>query len=156
MSVKFKTNIEGTALNGITGLASSTPLANGTAAVGTSTAVARQDHVHSLRRTVVSKTTDYTLAAADAGKVILMSLGGIDITIEANVFTAGDEFTIINDTTSTTECLVKVNSNVKMFVMGTKYELGTSNTSFALATKRGIKFTCTTGGASPRFYGWRS
>lgn len=36
----------GTSFNSITGLSSSTPLVNGTAAVGTSTAAARADHVH--------------------------------------------------------------------------------------------------------------
>ena len=46
MAIKFDTDIDGTAFNGITGLASSTPLANGTAAVGESTAAAREDHVH--------------------------------------------------------------------------------------------------------------
>ena len=38
--------ITGTSFNSITGLASVAPLANGVAAVGTSTTVARQDHVH--------------------------------------------------------------------------------------------------------------
>ena len=46
MSVKFKTNIEGTAFNDITELASVVSPVNGVAAVGTSTTVARQDHVH--------------------------------------------------------------------------------------------------------------
>lgn len=36
----------GTSFNGITGLSSTTPSANGTAAVGTSATVARADHVH--------------------------------------------------------------------------------------------------------------
>jgi trimeric autotransporter adhesin len=39
-----------------------------------------------LRRTVVSKDVDYELEASDAGKVILMAEGGVDIT--TNVFTA--------------------------------------------------------------------
>jgi hypothetical protein len=46
MAIDFKTDIDGTAFNGITGLASTVSPVNGTAAVGTSTAVARQDHVH--------------------------------------------------------------------------------------------------------------
>jgi hypothetical protein len=46
MAIDFKTDIDGTAFNGITGLASVVSPVNGTAAVGTSTTVARQDHVH--------------------------------------------------------------------------------------------------------------
>ena len=46
MAIDFKTDIDGTAFNGITGLASVVSPVNGVAAVGTSTAVARQDHVH--------------------------------------------------------------------------------------------------------------
>jgi hypothetical protein len=42
----FSSTITGTSFNGITGLASATPLMDGTAEVGTSTLVARQDHVH--------------------------------------------------------------------------------------------------------------
>jgi hypothetical protein len=42
----------GTSFNSITGLASVTPLVAGTAAVGTSTAVARQDHVHPAQTSV--------------------------------------------------------------------------------------------------------
>jgi hypothetical protein len=105
-----------------------------------------------LRRTVESKTTDYDLVASDAGKVILMDDGGVDITIPANVFTAGDEFTIINNSGSATPCLVKTAAQVTMFVVGTAY----LNANFTLAARRGIKFICEVGGASPRFYGWRS
>jgi hypothetical protein len=46
MAIDFKTDIDGTAFNGITGLASVVSPVNGVAAVGTSTTVARQDHVH--------------------------------------------------------------------------------------------------------------
>jgi hypothetical protein len=42
----FSSTITGASFNGITGLASVAPLMNGTAAVGTSTLTARQDHVH--------------------------------------------------------------------------------------------------------------
>jgi hypothetical protein len=105
-----------------------------------------------LRRIVESKTSDYTLVASDAGKVILMDAGGVDITIPASVFTAGDEFTIINNSGSPTACLVKTNPLVTMFVVGTAY----LNANFTLAARRGVKFICEVGGASPRFYGWRS
>jgi hypothetical protein len=105
-----------------------------------------------LRRTVVSKDVDYELEASDAGKVILMAEGGVDITIPANVFTAGDEFTIINSSGSATPCLVKTNPLVTMFVVGTAY----LSSQYTLPARRGLKFICEVGGASPRFYGWRS
>ena len=68
MSVKFKTNIEGTAFNDITGLASTVSPVNGTAAVGTSTTVARQDHVHGTdtsRAPTVSPTFTGTVVLPD-------------------------------------------------------------------------------------------
>jgi hypothetical protein len=105
-----------------------------------------------LRRTVVSKDVDYELEASDAGKVILMAEGGVDITIPANVFTAGDEFTIINSSGSATPCLVKTNPLVTMFVVGTAY----LSSQYTLPARRGLKFICEVGGVSPRFYGWRS
>jgi hypothetical protein len=105
-----------------------------------------------LRRTVESKTSNYTLVASDAGKVILMDVGGVDITISASVFTTGDEFTIINNSGSPSPCLVKTGPLTTIFVVGTAY----LNTDFTLAARRGIKFICEVGGASPRFYGWRS
>jgi hypothetical protein len=105
-----------------------------------------------LRRTVESKTSDYTLVASDAGKVILMDVGGVDIIISASVFTAGDEFTIINNSGSPSPCLVKTGPLTTMFVVGTAY----LNTDFTLAARRGIKFICEVGGSAPRFYGWRS
>jgi hypothetical protein len=105
-----------------------------------------------LRRTVVSKDVDYELEASDAGKVILMAEGGVDITIPANVFTAGDEFTIINSSGSPTACLVKTNPLVTMFVVGTAY----LSSQYTLPARRGLQFICEVGGASPRFYGWRS
>jgi len=228
----------GISFNNITALASTVSPVNGTAAVGTSTTVARQDHVHgtdtsraptvsptftgtvtgisksmvdlgnvdntsnateraaaatltnktlttpiissisntgtltlptstdtlvgrattdtltnkTLRRTVESKTIDYTLVASDAGKVILMNAGGVDITIPANVFTEGDEFTIINNSGNPTACLVITAAGVTMFVVGTAY----LNSSFTLAARRGLKFICAVGGGNPRFYGWRS
>jgi hypothetical protein len=108
-----------------------------------------------LRRTVEEKTSNYTLVAADAGKVILLTTSGIDVTIPANVFTAGDEFTIINDSQSPTigACTITVATGAKAFIVATQYQLGAS---FSLGSRRGLKFICTTGGASSRFYGWRS
>jgi hypothetical protein len=81
-----------------------------------------------------------------------MDAGGVDITIPASEFTEGDEFTIINNSGSGTVCLVKTDVGVTMFVLGTAY----LNSQYTLGARRGIKFICEVGGASPRFYGWRS
>lgn len=113
-----------------------------------------------LRRTIVYKGADYTLQASDAGKVILLTTTGINITIPINVFTAGDEFTIINDsqtnaTAGTTigACNVTVTTGAKAFIVATQYQNGAS---FSLGSRRGLKFICALGGSNPRFYGWRS
>jgi len=50
----FAGALTGASFNSITGLASTNPLANGTAAVGTSTLVARQDHVHPISALTIS------------------------------------------------------------------------------------------------------
>jgi hypothetical protein len=108
-----------------------------------------------LRRTVTSSANSFSLSASDVGKVILLTTPGIDVTIPINVFTAGDEFTIINDTQSPSigACTISVATGAKAFIIATQYQSGTS---FSLGSRRGLKFICTTGGATPRFYGWRS
>jgi hypothetical protein len=108
-----------------------------------------------LRRTVVSTASSGDLAASDAGKVILLTTSGVNVTIPINKFTAGDEFTIINDSqgTSIGACTITVATGAKAFIVATQYQSGES---FSLGSRRGIKFICTTGGATPRFYGWRS
>ena len=112
-----------------------------------------------LRRTVISTAISITLGASDAGKVFLLTTSGIDVTIPADEFIAGDEFTIINDSQGSTmgACTITVDTGVKMFIVATQYlQGGTAGASFSLASRRGVKFICTTGGATPRFYGWRS
>jgi len=108
-----------------------------------------------LRRTVFSTAYNITLQASDAGKVILLSTSGVNVTIPINQFTAGDEFTIINDSqgSSIGACTITAATGVKAFIVATQYQLGAS---FSLASRRGVKFICTTGGSTPRFYGWRS
>jgi len=108
-----------------------------------------------LRRTVFSTAYNITLQASDAGKVILLSTSGVNVTIPINEFTAGDEFTIINDSQSPSigACTITAANGVKAFIVATQYQGGTS---FSLASRRGVKFICTTGGSTPRFYGWRS
>jgi hypothetical protein len=55
----------GTSFNSITGLASAAPLVAGTAAVGTSTLAARQDHVHPVQTTVTTATNATNVAITD-------------------------------------------------------------------------------------------
>lgn len=54
----------GTSFNSITGLSSTTPANNGTAAVGTSTTVARADHVHASDSTKVTANANITAGTA--------------------------------------------------------------------------------------------
>ena len=64
----------GTSFNAITALASSNPLMNGAVAVGTSTTVARQDHVHPVDTSRAAKagspSQDFTTAALTSTSVI--------------------------------------------------------------------------------------
>lgn len=54
----------GTSFNSITGLSSTTPANNGTAAIGTSTTVARADHVHASDSTKVTANANITAGTA--------------------------------------------------------------------------------------------
>jgi hypothetical protein len=100
MAIKFDTDIDGTAFNGITGLASSTPLANGTAAVGESTAAAREDHVHGTdtsRAPTVSPTFTGTVVLPSGQALIAPALG----TVASGNIAACTGLPIINGTTGT-------------------------------------------------------
>lgn len=74
----------GTSFNSITGLSSTTPSNNGTAAVGTSTTAARADHVHASDATKVTANTAIT--AGTATKITYDSKGlvtaGAQMTLE--------------------------------------------------------------------------
>jgi hypothetical protein len=132
---------------------STTPVMNGTAAIGTSLKYARADHVHASDTTKVgfatvntvtnrisdgdgnlrsvpqnNKTAAYTLVAADNGKNINITTGGV--TIPASVFVAGDIVSIYNqsDSTQTITC-----SAVTLYIAGTSG----AKTSLTLAA-RGI------------------
>ncbi len=78
-----------TSFNGITGLATVAPLANGTAAVGTSTLAARQDHVHptDTSRAAVNQimfigTTSFAINRASAAQTLT------GVSIDGNAATA--------------------------------------------------------------------
>jgi hypothetical protein len=100
MAIDFKTDIDGTAFNGITGLASTVSPVNGTAAVGTSTAVARQDHVHGTdtsRAPTVSPTFTGTVVLPSGQALIAPALG----TVASGNIAACTGLPIINGTTGT-------------------------------------------------------
>jgi hypothetical protein len=89
----FSSAVTGTSFNSITGLASAAPLANGTAAVGTSTLAARQDHVHPVTTPSISinaqSGTTYTLALSDAFNVVTFnSSSAATVTIPTNATVA--------------------------------------------------------------------
>ncbi len=76
--------VTGTSFNSITGLASVNPLINGTVAVGTSTLVARQDHVHptdttraAIAQTMFIGTTSVAINRASAA-LVLTGITSID------------------------------------------------------------------------------
>jgi hypothetical protein len=80
--------VTGTSFNSITGLASVAPLIAGTAAVGTSTLAARQDHVHPVQTTVSGNAgTATTLANARTINGVSFN-GGANITVTANTPTS--------------------------------------------------------------------
>ena len=86
----------GTSFNSITGLSSTNPIVNGTAAVGTGTTVARADHVHptdTSRAPLASPTFTGTVTAVDAVVSGLLTVAETTEvlnsgTIASNVFTA--------------------------------------------------------------------
>jgi hypothetical protein len=100
MAIDFKTDIDGTAFNGITGLASTVSPVNGVAAVGTSTTVARQDHVHGTdtsRAPTVSPTFTGTVVLPSGQALIAPALG----TVASGNIAACTGLPIINGTTGT-------------------------------------------------------
>ena len=80
----FPGTLTGTSFNSITGLSSTTPIVNGTAAVGTSTTAARSDHVHptdttraSVSQTMYIGTTAFTINRT-SGSQALTGITSID------------------------------------------------------------------------------
>jgi len=78
----------GTSFNSITGLASSLPIVDGTATVGTSTLVARQDHVHpsggSTGMTNPMTTTGDIIVGGSSGTPTRLALGTANQTLAVN------------------------------------------------------------------------
>jgi hypothetical protein len=88
----------GTSFNSITGLASVAPLISGTAAIGTSTLAARQDHVHptdttraATNQTMYIGTTAVTLNRASAALALtgITSIDGNAATVTNGIYSTG-------------------------------------------------------------------
>jgi hypothetical protein len=58
-----------------------------------------------------TKTTTYNPVVSDAGKIIILGTGG-NVTLTANVFAAGDAFSIFNNTSNTITCNVQAITTV--------------------------------------------
>ena len=76
-----------------------TTTSTGVSVTGTCAATSVEDSKGDLRKIVQNaQTSAYSLVAADAGKHISITTGGV--TIPASVFAAGDAITIVNDSAS--------------------------------------------------------
>ena len=90
MAIKFDNDIDGTAFNGITGLATITPLPNGTGSVGESTAAAREDHTHPADDEKASLASPTFTGTVNGISKSMVGLGRVDDTADSakNVFSA--------------------------------------------------------------------
>lgn len=75
-----------------------------------------------------SQTTGYTLVAADAGKHISITTGGV--TIPASVFSVGQAVTIYNNSASS--------QTITQGASATVYQAGTANTGNRTLAQRGL------------------
>jgi hypothetical protein len=78
-SVNLQGAATGVSFNSITALATATPLAAGTATAGTSTAVARQDHVHPLQTTLSASASITTVAPTKVSAITGTTSGAINV-----------------------------------------------------------------------------
>ena len=90
-----------------------------------------------------SQTSAYVAAIGDVGKHISITTGGV--TVNASVFSAGDVFTIYNNSGSSQN--ITAGSGVTFRLAGT----ATSGTPRTLAQYGLATVLCVTGGASPVF-----
>ena len=88
-----------------------------------------------VRNTLNSQAVNYTLQSSDAGKIVVAS-GGITVTLNNSVFTAGDVFNIINNDSSTAQ--IAIGSGATVFIVGTSY----TNTTFPLDPRRFLQIYC--------------
>ena len=133
----------GVSFNGVTGLASTTPVANGAAAVGTSTTAARADHVHPNGgdlsnctadgtnavgfRTIpqISQSAAYTCVLTDSGKHLLHPSADTTartFTIPANASVAypiGTAITFVNQASAGVVTLAITTDTLRLSPAGT-------------------------------------
>ena len=91
---------------------------------------------------VNSQTAAYVLVLADAGKTISITTGGV--TVNASIFSAGDNITIFNNSASS--------QTITQGTSVTIYQAGTANTGNRTLAQRGVcTLLCIVGGATPTF-----
>jgi hypothetical protein len=97
--------------------------------------------------TVEDKSSSYTLAAADAGKIIDLTASGSSIEVPISVFFPGDRITITNSYTGGGQT-ISAASGCTLYYNGTAYV----GASFNLPARKMLIFHCTVGGANPVFF----
>jgi hypothetical protein len=101
-----------------------------------------------VRLTVETPTTfPYTLAAADAGKIIDLTASGSSIEVPIDIFFPGDRITIINSYVGGSQT-ISAASGCTLYYNGTAYV----GASFNLPARKMLIFHCTVGGANPVFF----
>jgi hypothetical protein len=136
------TTFSGTSFNSITALSSTTPVMNGTAAVGTSTTVARADHVHASdtsRSPLAGSTSITTLGTITTGT---WNGSSISDTYLSTISTSGKVSNSATTATSAnTASAIVARDSSGNFTAGTITATltGNSDTSTTLATSRTIQ-----------------
>ena len=136
------TNLTGTASININGtVGATTPTTGSFTTVSASSTVS--DSIGNVRTIVQnSQTSAYVLVAADSGKHISITTGGV--TVNASIFSAGQAVTIFNNSAS--------NQTITQGTSVTMYLGGTATTGNRTLAQRGIcTLLCITGGATPVF-----
>ena len=87
--------------------------------------------VNNSRVDINSQTVGYSLTTTDAGKYV--SVSGVGVTIQANIFSAGDIISIVN-TVGTAITIAAANANVTLRLGGTSVVGNRSLAGYGLAT----------------------
>ena len=136
------TNLTGTASININGtVGATTPTTGAFTTVTASSTIT--DSIGNVRTIVQnSQTAAYVLVAADAGKHISITTGGV--TVNANIFSAGQAITIFNNSAA--------NQTITQGTSVTMYLAGSATTGNRTLAQRGVcTILCITGGATPVF-----
>lgn len=118
----------GTSFNSITGLSSITPLANGTAAIGTSTTTARADHVHPLQTTITGNAATATKLATARTINNVSFDGSVNINIEDRLGTAIASAATITIGTAGLGDYIHITGNTNITSFGTASAAGIRRT----------------------------